>query len=375
MLKKSLIILISILLTYSNAYGMSAKSAIAIEADSGKILYEHNAYEQRGMASTTKIMTALVVLDKCNLDDIVTVSYRAASTEGSSMYLTPNEKITVEGLLYGLMLSSGNDAATALAEHISNGVEEFAVLMNEKAKEIGMNNTSFSNPHGLDNENHYSTAYDMAILTQYAMKNDKFKEIVGTKKKTLSINDEEKYRYLTNHNKLLSMYDGCLGVKTGFTKKCGRCLVSYAEKNNVKIIVVTLNDPDDWNDHITLYNNCFAMYNSYSIIEASDYICSAKVENSQETSIKLYSGEAINLTLTEDEYKKINIDYEYPNTLEAPIHEGQKIGKINIRLNDKVIASSDIITKYGIPKKENPSFKSHLVFLFNNLISLFYKSI
>ena len=160
---------------------MSAQNAVVMDADSGRVLYEHNGYLKKTIASTTKIMTAIVVLENCNLEDIVTVSYNAATTEGSSMYLKPNEKITVENLLYGLMLSSGNDAATALAEHTSGSIEKFALLMNKKAKEIGMLNSSFANPHGLDDENHYSTAYDMALLTKYALKNNNFIELVSTK--------------------------------------------------------------------------------------------------------------------------------------------------------------------------------------------------
>ena len=359
------------LLNFTCVSGMSAQNAIVMDAQTGRIFYEHNAHEKKSIASTTKIMTAIVVLENCKLDDIVTVSYKAATTEGSSMYLKPNEKITVENLLYGLMLNSGNDAATALAEHTSGSIEKFALLMNKKAKEIGMNNSSFANPHGLDNESHYSTAYDMALLTKYAMENDKFREIVGTKKKIIKEHGIEKYKYLTNHNKLLSKYEWCKGVKTGFTKKSGRCLASYAEKNGVKLITITLNAPDDWNDHINKYEEFFNLYKCYKLIDTNDYICSVNIDNAEEKTIKLYNCKAISLTLNEEEYKNLTIRYNYPATIKAPIYINQVIGNTEIISDGKVIASSPIISKCGVPEKTDRTYKESLKFLINNLLSMF----
>lgn len=364
-----------IFMCITNVFAMSAESAIVMDADSGRVLYQHNPDEKLGIASTTKIMTAIIALENCNLDETVNVSHNASLTEGSSMYLKPNEKITVENLLYGLMLNSGNDAATALAEHISGSVEEFAKLMNEKAQKIGMSNSSFTNPHGLDNENHYSTAYDMALLTKYAINNEFFKTIVKTKNKITEVDSNEKYRYLTNHNKLLSMYEWCQGVKTGYTKKCGRCLVSFSVKNGVRLICITLNDPNDWNDHIELYNMLFEKYTNYKIINTNDYVCSVNIENSKENSLKLHCYKAINLTLTDSEYKKLVIEYDYPKTIKAPVYIGQKIGKINIKLNNQIIASSELVAKYGISKERKIKYKDSLLFLYKNLISIFSKII
>lgn len=375
MVKKIVLLSVIFLLSFHRVHALSAASAIVIDADSGRVIFEHNAHEKCGMASTTKIMTAVVVLENCKLDETVTVSYNAAITEGSSMYLKPNEKLKVEDLLYGLMLNSGNDAATALAEHTSGSIEEFANLMNKKAQQIGMKNSSFANPHGLDNENHYSTAYDMALLTKYAMENETFKTVVGTQKKIVETDGEQKYKYLTNHNKLLSMYEWCKGVKTGFTKKCGRCLVSYSEKDNVKLITITLNAPDDWNDHIGLYEQYFNIYKRYNLVNTNDYIGSINVENSDESNLKLYNCKAINLTLTNNEYKNIQLEYDYPDTIKAPIYIGQTIGKINVKLNNETIASSPIIAKYGITEKKVTTYKDNIFFLFSNLISMFYKSI
>ena len=374
MIKKLFIISFILLSTYHTVYAISAESAILIDADSGRVLFEKNAHTKRGIASTTKILTAIVVLENASSDEVVNVSYKAANTEGSSMYLKSGEKITVENLLYGLMLNSGNDAATALAEHTAGSVEEFAKLMNKKAKEIGMNSSSFANPHGLDNENHYSTAYDMAMLTKYAMENKTFKNIVGTKTK-IAKNENGDYKYLTNHNKLLSIYEYCLGVKTGFTKKCGRCLVSFSEKNGVKLIAITLNAPNDWNDHIKLYDEYFSIYKRYNIIDINNYVASINIENADDTDLKLYNCKAINLTLKDEEYKKIKIKYNIKDNVKVPIYKGQILGEINIMLDNKIIASSPVASMYGIQNKKTTTCKDNIIFLLNNLLSLFYKNI
>jgi len=374
LIKKLFIISFILLSTYHTVYAISAESAILIDADSGRVLFEKNAHTKRGIASTTKILTAIVVLENASSDEVVNVSYKAANTEGSSMYLKSGEKITVENLLYGLMLNSGNDAATALAEHTAGSVEEFAKLMNKKAKEIGMNSSSFANPHGLDNENHYSTAYDMAMLTKYAMENKTFKNIVGTKTK-IAKNENGDYKYLTNHNKLLSIYEYCLGVKTGFTKKCGRCLVSFSEKNGVKLIAITLNAPNDWNDHIKLYDEYFSIYKRYNIIDINNYVASINIENADDTDLKLYNCKAINLTLKDEEYKKIKIKYNIKDNVKVPIYKGQILGEINIMLDNKIIASSPVASMYGIQNKKTTTCKDNIIFLLNNLLSLFYKNI
>lgn len=221
-MKKKNVVCIFILLSLifipvkpTHALGVSAQYACLIDSLSGKVLYEKNAYARHSMASTTKIMTALVALENGNMDDVVTVSANAAGTEGSSIYLKAGEKITLQNLLYGLMLESGNDAAIAIAEHIGGSVERFAEMMNEKAASIGANNTQFKNPNGLDEEGHYTTAYDLALITREALRNKNFAEIVATKQKTIRNLDESFPRSLSNHNKLLSLYSGCDGVKTG----------------------------------------------------------------------------------------------------------------------------------------------------------------
>ena len=234
---------------------VSARSAILIDLDEKSILYQRNARERMAMASTTKIVTALVACELSECDATVKIPREAVGIEGSSIYLCEGELLTVEQLLYALLLESANDAAVALAISVAGSIENFAQKCNEKAYSLGLRDTSFKNPHGLYDEEHYTTAYDLAILTAEALKNPTIAKICATKRATIPLGITKEsptgdgLRYLKNHNKLLSTYEGAIGVKTGFTKKSGRCLVSAAERNGLTLIAVTLNAPDDWRDH------------------------------------------------------------------------------------------------------------------------------
>lgn len=236
---------------------ISAQHAIIIESDSGRVIFEKDAYEEKPIASITKIMTALIAIEEGNLQDTVTISASATNTYGSAIYIKQNEKWTLEDLLYGLMLRSGNDAAIAIAEHIAGSEAGFVFLMNEKAKKLGMTSTKFMNAHGLHDDKHYSTAYDMAILMKEAVKNKQFQTISST-----STYRAKNHPYpWHNKNKLLtSLYPPTTGGKTGFTKKAGRTFVSSAEKDGVSYIAVSLNAADDWNDHIKMYEEAFQTY-------------------------------------------------------------------------------------------------------------------
>ncbi|TQS74451.1 D-alanyl-D-alanine carboxypeptidase [Ornithinibacillus gellani] len=236
------------------APAVSAQQAVLLDAKSGRVLYEKAAHEKRPIASITKIMTAILAIESGKMDDMVTTSRKAIYTEGSSIYLEQGEKMKLEDLIYGLMLRSGNDAAIAISEHVAGSEEGFVYLMNEKARWLGMTNTSFANPHGLDEENHYSTAYDMALLMQYAMQNKVFSKVSNTemyRAKTRS------YSWLNKNKLLTSYYKYCTGGKTGFTKISGRTLVSTAHVDGKDLIAVTLRAPDDWNDHIQLFEYGF----------------------------------------------------------------------------------------------------------------------
>ncbi|MFY4775928.1 D-alanyl-D-alanine carboxypeptidase family protein [Metabacillus sp. RGM 3146] len=249
------------------AQGVSAQSAILMDQKTGRILYAKDEHTKRRIASITKIMTAVLAVESGKLNDMVTVSPRAVGTEGSSVYLKPGEKIKLKDLVYGLMLRSGNDAAMAIADYVGGSKEGFVHLMNEKAEQIGMQDTAFANPHGLDDsDNHYSTAYDMALLMRYAMQDPTFKNVSGTKVYRAPNPDEKWDRIWKNKNKLLTtLYEYCTGGKTGYTKLAKRTLVTTASKEGRDFIAVTINAPDDWNDHIGMYETAFDKYDLYKL--------------------------------------------------------------------------------------------------------------
>jgi len=300
------------------AISLSAASAVLIDGVTGRILYENNAHEPRLIASITKIMTAVTALEHCDLNREYTV-IADDWAEGSSMYLKPGEVLTLEQLLYGLLLASGNDAALAVARCVSGSVEPFVSLMNDTARRLSMENTSFANPNGLDAENHRSSAYDMAKLTAYAMKNETFRRIVSTKSITIG------ERTLTNHNKLLALYDGCIGVKTGYTKAAGRTLVSAAERNGQLLIAVTLRDGNDWQDHMALFDYGFAEYPRTCLISAGEQVGSAAVRGSFLLAVPVVASRSFACALGERE--KAEVRYDYYKSVTAPIPAGAVIGK------------------------------------------------
>ncbi len=355
-MKKAFILMITVFFSLVNtvvadaSVNVSAQSAIVIDALSGRVLYEKNAYERRGMASTTKIMTALIALEKLNPDDIVNVSPFAAGTEGSSIWLSPAEKISVNDLLYGLMLASGNDAATALAEHTSGSVQAFTVLMNRKAKSIGAYNTNFTNPHGLPDDNHYTTAYDLALIAKEAMKNETFAEIVATEHKTISWEGSEWDRSLGNHNKLLKRYEYATGIKTGFTKKDGRCLVSSAEKDGRLNICVTLNAPDDWNDHIAMHEYCFEKYKAHTVCTKGESAGVFKNEETECDDVNIVFDADFVTSLTDAEIGKVRIKKIL--NVNYPVVKNQAVGRADIFCGDECIGSVGLVSANDADIKE-----------------------
>lgn len=261
----------------------SARSAALYEARAGLALIGHNADERLPMASTTKIMTALVTLEQIAPDTVVTVPKEAVGIEGSSLYLREGECFTVEELLYGLMLRSANDAACTLAYAVAGSVEAFADKMNERAAALGLENTHFENPHGLDSEEHYTTARELTCLAAEAMKSDTFRTIVSTK--TRRIGEGDSVRVLTNHNKMLRLYDGAIGVKTGFTKRSGRCLVSAAERDGVLLIATTIDAPNDWADHAAMLDYGFRTVECRTEAAAGDITYTVPVLGGKKSSV------------------------------------------------------------------------------------------
>ena len=371
MKKQSFIFLVILVLLFSCipnktalANTVSARSAILIEQSSGRVLFEKEAHTKRRIASITKIMTAILAIESGKMEEVATVSHRAVRTEGSSIYLKPNEKIKVEHLVYGLMLRSGNDAAVAIAEHIAGSVEGFVFLMNQKAAEIGMRNTEFANPHGLDDaENHYSTAYDMALLMRYAMQNETFREISSAEVYRAPNPGERWDRVWRNKNKLLtSLYKYCTGGKTGYTKRAKRTLVTTASKDGLELIAVTLNAPDDWNDHISMYEYGF---NNYILAKVDDENIVGKVKDNFYRK-KITTNRNFLYPVTEEEMEKIRLKVvmlkpkkEWENVDKIPRVVGKAILYVDGEKADEVP-----ILYEGKPNgKENNSFWDIFSFL------------
>lgn len=345
-MKKIILLIVIILNIYAEAsYAISAKSAVLIDGASGRVLYEHNAYEQLPMASTTKIMTGLLACESGKLKETVKVSPFASGTEGSSLWLKIGEEQTLENLTYGLMLKSGNDAAVSIAEHLGGSTDAFALLMNKRAREIGAVNTSFKNPHGLDAQGHYTTAYDLALIAREAIKNKKFREIVSTKTYSIPMEGEEWDRALKNHNKMLWRYEGCNGVKTGFTKKCGRCLVTSAKKEGKEVICVTLNAPSDWDDHTQLLDYGFNNYEKKVLYKKGEKVCDYTYDEENGKKVSLVCREGFSALLCKDETLDSKIEY---HALKAPAKKGTAAATAHIYCNGKKIADIDLITQKDI---------------------------
>lgn len=330
--------------------------AVIIDQKTGRIFFEKNAHEKRPIASITKIMTAILAIESGKLDEWAPVNGRAVHTEGSSIYLKEGEKVRLIDLVYGLMLRSGNDAAVAIAEHVGGSVEGFVYMMNEKAALLGMADTHFANPHGLDEKNHYSTAYDMALLMKYAMENETFRKISGTKVYLAESRGKEAYRVFRNKNRLLTeLYPNATGGKTGYTKQAKRTLVSSAEKNGLDLIAVTLNSPsqDDWQDHITLYERVFDSYRMTNILPEG----TIKAVRLPFYKNRVYLAEGFAYPLAKEERRSVSVRYR----MLKPKREWGKrggdappiVGKAEIYLNGEKIRTMPIYLK---AKKDEGNF-------------------
>ncbi len=322
----------------------SAQAVILVHADTGQILYSENADSRMLIASTTKIMTALVVLENCDPDEQVKILPEYTKVEGSSMYLKAGESYTVRDLLYGMLLVSGNDAATALACYCGGSIEEFADMMNKKASQMGLSNSSFRNPHGLDADGHYSSAEDLAAITCEAMKNALFAKIVSTK--TYTVGEQT----LMNHNKLLWNCEGCLGVKTGYTMAAGRSLVSCAERNGLRLVCVTLSDPDDWNDHKALYDWAFNNY-EYRRVLPMGVICELPVISGEADSVGITA--AGDTSILVEKSAAISFSLELPEFVYAGVKSGECAGRAFVKQNDNVIAEYPLIYTEDVDLADN----------------------
>ena len=340
---------------YSAQRGLSAKAAALYVPETESFLYLKNENERLAMASTTKIMTALIALETLEAEKIIEIPRDAVGIEGSSLYLNEGELLSAEDLIYGLMLGSANDAAAALAIEISGSIEDFALLMNARARDLGLTDTNFKNPHGLDDKEHYTTAHDLAIISAVALKNEAFKKIASTYKRVIESSD--KTRVVVNHNKLLKSYDGCIGVKTGYTKKSGRSLVSAAERDGLMLVAVTIDAPDDWRDHTALLDY------GYSTLERLRLATSGEFKYE----VPIIGGEAESVTASnKDElykiFKKGEGEYEFEVKLcrpvIAPISKNDKLGEVIFTQNGEEIARIPLTADEFVNKRVKKGFFS-----------------
>lgn len=338
-----IIVVLSSFVTVSARQDTSARAAVIMDVNSGRVLYSKNMNEKLAMASTTKIMTTLVAIESGKLDEKVTVSKKASETEGSSIYLRAGEKHTVNDLLYAIMLRSGNDAAVAVAEHVGGSIEGFAALMNKKAAEIGATNTHFDNPHGLDSANHYTTAYDLALITAYALKNPVFANVVGSKKKTIEGPPNESWdRVMVNKNKMLWQFEGGNGVKTGFTNKAGRCLVSSATRNGMQLVCVVLNCGPMWNDSVSLLEYGFGNYSNEMVVNKDNIFKVIEVRNGKEKFVAVKPKEDYYVALKAGEKDKVKLFAKNIKIAQAPLNKGDEAGKLEVYLDNKLLQEIEL---------------------------------
>lgn len=334
---------------YPSALGTKALSAVLLDKLTGEVIYQKKANERLSIASTTKIMSAIVVLENADLDAIHTVTYAEASVEGSSLGIRAGDRISIKNLLYGLMLVSGNDASYALADATAGSVEAFVILMNNKAKELGLKNTHFTNPAGLSDDEHYCSAYDLARITAYALDNALFCNLCSLSEYEISFISPQKSVHLYNHNRLLRTYDGCIGVKTGFTERAGRCLVSAAERKGQTLIAVTLNDGDDWKDHKKLLD--------YGFLLSAKYIADfSKIKINVVGGTKKIIGVSAKYEVYVPKKcipKIVSVICADNHFLYAPIRKNDRIAKARIIYNSKLLKQINLSATENIDFKFN----------------------
>ncbi|MBS5317377.1 MAG: D-alanyl-D-alanine carboxypeptidase [Clostridiales bacterium] len=336
-----------------------SKGSVLIEKESKRVLYEKNAHEKMAMASTTKIMTCIVAIESGKLDEIVTVSGKAARAPKVKLNLKTGEKQKLGDLLYSLMLESHNDTAVAIAEHVGGSVEEFCAMMTEKAKVIGAENTCFETPNGLDGQAHYSTPYDMALIAAYALDNPEFVKIINTPQIEIPTTQVEgsKKHTLINKNRFLSQYEGAEGVKTGYTSKAGHCFVGAVKKEDMELIGVALGAGWDskgksrkYTDVIKLMNYGYNNYKKYKVLDKGEEKGSVKVTNGKAEDVTLYVDETVILPLTEHEKETIELKKTVTDELQAPIDENQVVGKVEVICDGKVLKKVDLLAGQKVDK-------------------------
>lgn len=344
------IVAVSIFSINTAAITDTSASSVVINADTLEIIYANEPYQKRSMASTTKIMTGLLLSESGRLDEEIECTAEMVTVEGSAMGLRAGDKISGRDLLLGIMLMSGNDAANVTAHFLAGDTESFAQMMNEKAKLLGLLNTSFVTPSGLDAEEHYTTAFDLAKLTAYALQNEEFKSACSSYTATVRFGNPKVRYTIKNHNRLLREYEGCIGVKTGFTKKSGRCLVSAAERDGKRIVAVTLNDPNDWRDHKSMLDYGLA---ALQLSSFKAELKTLKVVGGESDSVKIGFND-IEVYTTEKNKNNFKLELCIPESVTAPAIEGEKIGEVILKNGEYVVQKSDIYIAENIGKMSLP---------------------
>ncbi len=327
---------------------------MCVLANDNKVLYEYNKDVKLPMASTTKIITAIVALENCDdLDKLITVADESVGIEGTSIYLRKNEQISIRNLLYGLILASGNDAATALAYEIGGSEEKFVEMMNDFVKRLGLKNTQLKNPHGLDVDRHYTSAYDLAAITNYALNNETFLEIVSTKTRVLN-EGEPNVRYLRNKNKLLFSEEGCIGVKTGFTDNAGRCLVNACERNGMRVVSVVLNCGPMFEECDRLNNLAFNEYELKTFVEPYGFVGNVNVVDGDKNEISVATIKGFSTVIKKSEAENYRVEFDVPESVTAPISKSDEIGKVTVFYKDEIIYEDSV---YSTSEIENINLK------------------
>ena len=344
--------------TKKESLGLSARAATLYEAETDSFLFEKNADVRLPMASTTKIMTALVALENSSLGDVIKIDDSAIGVEGSSAYLKTGDRLTMEELLYALLLQSANDAAVAIACYVGGDVSGFADMMNKKAEELGLCDTHFTNPHGLDDKDHYTTAKDLALIAAAALNNETFKSICSTYKKRFT--SAERERNYVNHNKLLNKYSGCIGVKTGFTKRSGRCLVGAAEKDGISFISVTLDAPNDWSDHEKLLDLGFDTLERVSLAAESEYTYNLPVIGGKLPAVTVKNNDAASF-IAEIGNHNVEHHIKLSKFATAPVKEGDVFGEVIFTSRGEVVGRVSLTASENVEKKEKEGFFKRLL--------------
>ena len=333
--------------------GTSATACVIIDEASGRVLLRHNAETPLPMASTTKVMTALLALERGNLADPVTCSRNAFGVPGTSIYLSEGETLTLEEMLYGLMLASGNDAATAIAEHIGGTVDDFCRMMTARAAELGCTNTVFLTPHGLPREGHYTTAHDLALIAREAMTHETFREIVSTQRAKIPWEGRGYSRVLNNKNKLLSTYDGATGIKTGYTKKAGRCLVFGAEREGMRVIGVVLNCYDWFDEAARLMDIAFDRYEAMTLMLEGESVRTIPVTTSEEDSVSAVLAGDLTGVIAKGTMPAIEIDL--PEVLDAPVSRGDLLGQVRMVAGGQTVATAELVAGSSVLRDDFPA--------------------